>query len=974
MDRASRTHARAASGGHPNTSRALPHISQPSPTRPRLLERDAELDALTRLVDDAALGRGRVGVVQGPPGIGKTALAAAARERAEARGMTVRAAVASELDREFPFGVVVQLLAGDLAAASPERRERLLAGAAALAAPVLEPDVAAPAGADASFGALQGLYWLVANLAEEGPLLLLVDDLHWADPPSLRLLEFVGRRLEGLPVLILGTARPVEPGTLGGLLDALASGPAATVVRPAPITAAATARMVAEGLGAEPEPEFVRACHAATGGNPLLVAEVVRSASERGLRGRADESDRVADPGASDVAARVRRRLVGLGTDAERLARAVAVLGQRASLAELASLAGLPEDRAVAGADALAAAAVLDPDERAFVHPLVREAVRVAIPPAERAALHGRAARILDARGARPAEVALHLLASEPAGDPRAVAVLREAAAQASAEGAGDVAAAALRRALQEPPSPEERAAVLVELGEIEVATGGTEGVARLDEALAAGAQGDLGARAHAARGRVLLLQDPAGAAEGLAAAVEEAEDPALEARLRSGLLATAAYDAALEDRLAAMLAQARGRDPAFPEEHAHLAIDAAYRARPNAVVRAHAEKALRDDALLARTGLLTGTFHLLVLALRLTEDAPLALAALDAGDRERARTGSRLGALFMDHGRAYWAWSFGSLTAAEGHARAALAAAEEMRFELARTSLQTILAEILLARGETAEARELAAGLRITPAVERTIAGTDALTARAWVAREDGRGEEAERDLRRARELLAERGWAAPHKARATVRLAELLAERDDGRAEAVALADETIAVADRAGLAGARGIALRVRARALPGAEAVPVLQEAVACLAGTDLRLDAAWAVHDLGAARRRAGDRRAAREDLRAALDAAVRLGAGLLADSAREELAASGARLRTEVLEGVGALTPSELRVAELAARGMSNREIAESLWVSRKTVEVHLGRAYAKLGIRSRSALASALAGGAAEAPPAVAG
>ena len=123
-----------------------------------------------------------------------------------------------------------------------------------------------------------------------------------------------------------------------------------------------------------------------------------------------------------------------------------------------------------------------------------------------------------------------------------------------------------------------------------------------------------------------------------------------------------------------------------------------------------------------------------------------------------------------------------------------------------------------------------------------------------------------------------------------------------------------------------------------------------------------LDLAWARHDLGAALRRARRPTDAREPLREALDAAVRIGATTLSGAAREELLASGARPRREGLTGVGALTPAERRVAELAAKGLSNREIAESLWVTRKTVELHLSKAYGKLGIRSRAQLGERLA------------
>jgi DNA-binding CsgD family transcriptional regulator len=136
----------------------------------------------------------------------------------------------------------------------------------------------------------------------------------------------------------------------------------------------------------------------------------------------------------------------------------------------------------------------------------------------------------------------------------------------------------------------------------------------------------------------------------------------------------------------------------------------------------------------------------------------------------------------------------------------------------------------------------------------------------------------------------------------------------------------------------------------------------EQAVSLLERAGARLDYAAGLCDLGAALRRGGSRRAAREPLRAALDEATRLGARLLAARVREELALSGARPRRAVQSGRDALTPAELRVAALAARGLANREIAQALFLTVKTIETELGHAYAKLGIRSRRDLPAALA------------
>src|SRR4051812_31568647 len=429
-----------------------------------VLERSSELDRLGVAVQAAARGDGGVVLIQGSAGIGKTELLRATRAMAGEGGLTVLRATASELDRDFPFGLVHQLFDAVLTASGDERRARLLAGAAARAAHVLDP-AAAPAaeGDDPGYATLHGLYWLLANLAEEGPLALLVDDLHWSDRASLRFLEYAGRRLEGLPAIVVATARPQEPGTEADMVAAMAAGPATIMLRPRPLSEQATATVLADALGRDPDAEFVAAVESATGGIPLLLRVLAREAAAHRLTGRADEAARAAALGAESLASSVQRRLRSLGADAVAVAHAVAILGERRRIDELAAVAELPEPAARAAADRLVAADVLESDGWAYVHPLVREAVATAITPAERARLHGVAARYLAREGARADSVAMHVLATEPASRPEIVELLRSAARSAVADGAPEVAVTHLRRALSEPPPAEERAHVLLE-------------------------------------------------------------------------------------------------------------------------------------------------------------------------------------------------------------------------------------------------------------------------------------------------------------------------------------------------------------------------------------------------------------------------------------------------------------------------------------------------------------------------------
>src|SRR6185503_6105520 len=214
-----------------------------------LLERDRELESLRAVLAEAARGEGRLALVEGPAGIGKTRLLAELRAAAEEEDVRILSARGSELEREFPFGVVRQLF--DAALSDPETRERWLAGAAAAAEATFgAADPEAPAGAaDAGFAALNGLYWLVANAAADAPLLLSVDDLHWCDRPSLRFLSYLVRRLEELPVVVGATLRSTDPGTDPALIAELGHEPATRSVRPGPLSAEAVAAMVRARLG-----------------------------------------------------------------------------------------------------------------------------------------------------------------------------------------------------------------------------------------------------------------------------------------------------------------------------------------------------------------------------------------------------------------------------------------------------------------------------------------------------------------------------------------------------------------------------------------------------------------------------------------------------------------------------------------------------------------------------------------------------
>ncbi|MGH3782467.1 MAG: BTAD domain-containing putative transcriptional regulator, partial [Pseudonocardiaceae bacterium] len=269
-----------------------------------LLERERELQALDGRIAAAGRGSGQLVTVEGAAGVGKTRLLAAARIQAQRRGMRVLAARGSALEREFAYGVVRQLFEPVLAGADSAERNNLFAGAARQAAVLFNQIDAAAVGADMSFAVLHGLFWLTANLSQ-APLMLVIDDLHWSDAPSLRFLAYLMPRLEGLPLLVVTALRPAEPAVDQDLMAQVITDPLASVLRPAPLSERASAQLIRTALAGTAEDAFCLACHAATGGNPLLLRELADAVAAEGLEATAAGVLRLREIGPQAVRRRV---------------------------------------------------------------------------------------------------------------------------------------------------------------------------------------------------------------------------------------------------------------------------------------------------------------------------------------------------------------------------------------------------------------------------------------------------------------------------------------------------------------------------------------------------------------------------------------------------------------------------------------------------------------------------------------------
>jgi DNA-binding CsgD family transcriptional regulator len=936
----------------------------------RLLERDAEIASIAEALDAATAGSGRVLMLEGPAGIGKTALLAEAMARARDEGALVLTARGGEFEHAFPFGVVRQLFEAPLAALPRREREAALAGAAAHAAELIgQAQITEPAAdGDEQFAIQHGLYWLVANLAARRPLVLVVDDVHWCDAPSLRWLAYLSRRVGELAVLVLIGARPAESAADPSLLTSIAAEPHAQVVRPAALGEDAVADLLATALDEAPDPAFSSACMESTGGNPFLLGELARELAAAGVEPTADGAGRVADLGPQAVSRAVLLRLGRLPAPALEVAQAVAILGERAELRQVAALQGLDERAAGAAADALADATILDrgrPLE--FAHPIVRAAIHAELPPSARAEGHARAARLLHADGARVETVASHLLETEPGDDPWVLEQLLAAARQAIAEGATEGAGPYLRRALKQDLSRGERAGLLLELGRVEARLSSPAVVDVLREAL--DLADDARTRGLAAfelgRALVLTLRLEEGA-EVLERGIEAtaADEPELAGRLRAELIGVARLDDALRSivhrHLPVMREELDSSGPVRSLVLANLAWEGVVDNEPIGPLADMAAEALEDDTLLAGEGSDSPNFMLAMGVLLYADRYAEYERHVDVAIDQSRRRGSALGFAFANCLRAYLNVRRGALQDAADDADSALAAMTDVGWKVVLLLAAYYLADAKLEMGDVEGASAALSERGFT----QGIPGYTPFNV-LWQMR--GRVKVAQGDVRGGLDDLLECGR---RQEAAGVLTPAIIPWRSDaalahtalGEAgEARRLAAEEVELARAFGAPRTLSIALRTAGAVASGREALPLLQEAVEVLDGVGAELERAKAECELGAALRRAGRRGGAVELLRAALDRASRCGAASLERRVRDELRAAGVRPRRTALSGVDSLTPSERRVAELVAQGLGNSEIAQALFVTRRTVEYHLTNSFRKLGVSSREELADAV-------------
>jgi DNA-binding SARP family transcriptional activator/DNA-binding CsgD family transcriptional regulator len=915
-----------------------------------LVGRDRELNTLRAALDEVFGGNGRLALIDGPAGIGKSRLLQEVRREAAARGALVLTARGSQLERDFAYGAVRQLYEGLLA--DPDRRARLLAGSAAAATSVFEADEPEVERRDGSFSVLHGLYWLTVNLSADQPVVLSVDDLQWCDTGSTRALAYLLRRLEGLPVLVAASVRThetVDDDTVAELTSDLAT----VTMHLGPLGAQHTAALVRTQLGETAHESFIAACHRTTGGNPLLLRQLLHALRVEGIRPDASHAHTVNAIGSRAISSLVLMRLRRLPPDCLVVARAVAVLGDGAELPAVAALSGLEEPAAAAAIAQLARAEVLRLDRPlGFVHPLIGEAVYADIAPGERELRHEQAAAVRRDLGGSAEQVAAHLMLTPRRGNPRVVTALHEAADTAAGRGAADAASAYLKRALDEPAELDVRPRLLVDLGRLATMTNGPDAVGHLQAAYAALADPRERAEVAIMLARTMVFAAAPGEATGFARAARAGLPPELD-DARQGLVA-------LEHASGYM----HGLPPSEWLQGLPTPSGTGLGARMLAAVRSFllmidigdrqesaefAKFALTGDELLRNDpGLL---WVVAAFTLEMTDET-----TGDFWDRALAAAharGSLFTALSVHLWRGHMLWHHGRLPEALHSVHTANEQVHEWGAPAVTNSYgQAFAVGIMLEQGDLTAARRFVDSV---PRQERF--GDGGRLYRENCARllsAEGHHEEAlaELDITQTMQSSVRNPVWRPWRSYRAGVLAGL--GRPD---EARELMAEEVELARQWGAPSVLGRTLRA-AGELGGADAEGMLREGHELLEGSVARYEFARVELALARAVSDASERESL---LRGALGGALECGSPGLYRETAAELQAMGIEVPADAADAVS-VTESERRMVLRLSAGAAYRDIAEEFFLTPAAVERRLRDLRTRLGVSDDSALPDALA------------
>ncbi|GAA2319134.1 helix-turn-helix transcriptional regulator [Streptomyces violaceusniger] len=934
-----------------------------------LVGRAAELAALTAHAEAAHSGRSGLVVLSGPAGIGKTSLLRTFLDGDACRKMTVLHGACGEVVAGAGYGGV-RALFGSLGLSAEDAQDSpLLRGSARRALPALSPRPGeeGPSTAAVVYPVLHGLYWLAANLMTQGPLVLVLDDVHWCDERSLRWIDFLLRRADQLPLLVVLAQRSEEePVAPAALADILAQ-PRSAVIRLDPLTDAEVAEMAHQVFSAPVAPSFAERAAAVCGGNPLTVTRLLRELRAKGVAPDESGIREIAEVGSYVVALSVRALFDARPDWVRDVATAIAVLGEE-DAEHIGALAGVPATRVTDAVEQLREADVMAPDRADLAHDVVRSAVLEAAGEERLAELRARAALLLSDAGRPAEEVANQVLLVPGTPQPWMGWVLREAAAQAEHRGAPEAAARYLYRVLEaEPDSLSAHVPLAKALAEINPA----EAIRLLKRALALAT--DIRTKAPIAVQfglTCLTVQQSPAAVRVLSEVLDELEaelgpdpdprDRELRTLVQSTLLISGSDEKAtihtVRERFA-RIPEPAGDTPAQRQMLAMMTVLSAMEGRSVRRAVGQARRALSSADRLDNWSLLFSAF-----TLGLADEIEEAMEALEHALRHGQDNAAVWSYVITLSYRALLLHGVGAIPDALADAQTAVEIIGEERWSANVTMPQTALATILIDRGEPERAEELLAAVTRPNLDGFVMEYHSYLMARARARWALGDSATALRLLLDCGASLEESGFANPVFLPWWTEAACLLAaeKRAD---EARDLVEHGAELARRWSTPRAFGLAALARGVTTPGEDGIARLTEAVEHFSGSPARSEHARAEYLLGGALLDAGRPREARERLRSAVDLAQGSGALALARDARNRLVAAGGRRREITASPVDLLTGTERKVAQMASRGAGNREIAESLFVTVRTVETHLTSVYRKLSVSQRGELASVLNG-----------
>ncbi|MEN2417636.1 AAA family ATPase [Streptomyces rimosus] len=940
--------------------------------RRELLERNTELDALERALSrlrgtaggPVAAQRGGLLSFAGSAGMGKTALLAEVRARAAAHGCTVLSARGNEQEHGMAFHVVRQLVQPVLAGYDEATCRTVLGSWYDIVAPALGLVADAGGSSPDPTGVRDGLDWLVTRLAvQQAPTVLVMDDAQWADQESLSWLTAFAPRAEDLPMLVVVAYRPDELPRSAAAFRKLAERHASRPYVLTPLTCDAVSSIIRDAVGDEAEEKFCTECWAVTDGNPFEAVELAAGLRERGLKGCRDDLPALRELGSAVKGKGLVERLDRLGGAAVRLAWAVAVLGTSATPEVTAGVAALGSESGVDVVAQLREARILAPDEGPdgilqFAHPLIATAVHRAIPTSLRVGMHNVAAEAVVEAGLGPTVAARHLLEVPCEGDDWVVQRLRQAAQEYVRAGAPDAARRFLTRALREPPSPEDRAAVLFELGAATFLAAPEVTVNYLREALAEpDVEPELREAITYRLAQALAHTDQV--AEAAAVAAEEARRTSLPAtRLRmqaenfvwSAFRADEPDSAARSRRLARLADHLTGDGPAERYILGLRAWDCVVHGEPAATALRYAEDALVGGLSWTEDNRGFEVPVAVAMTFMYCDQPGRAEELFTRGMAECERKGWRGAHLAFGHALlGYIRYRRGALVEAEALVREGLRIAERVGGAVpAQWYAIGILIEILLARGRIEEAQEIADHFGYGEVVPNAVVYPDSRTVYSELLLARGLHRHAEHHLKAVGRRLDARGMRNPAWCPWQLLLARATALTDSPHA--IELAEEGVRRARRFGTATAIGEALHCAANVIGGGRALKLLAEAVRELEHSPAGYALAEALVDHGAALRRAGLPQDAAERLYRGLEGAVHCGADALAERARDELSAAGLRPLQLHSTGTDALTSQERVAAERLALGWDTGRIAEELATPETVVTRLLSSVCRKMG------------------------